>query len=198
MAQWSARQTPTAFALIQVPVGQSIHTNISIILWASSKRPMMREVECLIRLYEVWMGLGVMSVGGRVSMACSKVYWRQAGVRPNTFGGRNDGFENWNSNSIIETAILLLKLRFENWNSDSTIETVILLLKLGFGNWNSDSNIEIAILLLKLGFGNWNSDSNIEIAILSLKLGLTPLGFRTFPIGNGDRIIVRSIRITSS
>ena len=39
---------------------------------------------------EVWVGLGVMSVGGRVPMACSKVVSGPAGVWSNTFGGRNN------------------------------------------------------------------------------------------------------------
>ena len=38
---------------------------------------------------EVWIGLGVMPVGGRVPMVCSKVVSGSAGVWPNTFGGRN-------------------------------------------------------------------------------------------------------------
>ena len=41
-------------------------------------------------MYEVWVGLGVMSVGGRVSMAYGKVFSGPAGVRPNAFGGRNN------------------------------------------------------------------------------------------------------------
>ena len=40
-------------------------------------------------MYELWVGLGVMSVGGRVSMACGKVFSGPAGVEPNAFGGRN-------------------------------------------------------------------------------------------------------------
>ena len=39
---------------------------------------------------EVWVGLGAMSVGGWVLMACSKVVSGPAGVRPNMFGGRNN------------------------------------------------------------------------------------------------------------
>ena len=39
---------------------------------------------------EVWVGLGVMSVGGRVPMVCSKVVSGSAGVQPNTFGGHNN------------------------------------------------------------------------------------------------------------
>ena len=38
----------------------------------------------------MWVGLGVMSVGGRVPMACSKVFSGPAGVRPDTFRGRNN------------------------------------------------------------------------------------------------------------
>ena len=38
----------------------------------------------------MWVGLGVMSVGGRVPMVCSKVVSGPAGVQPNTFGGRNN------------------------------------------------------------------------------------------------------------
>ena len=38
----------------------------------------------------MWVGLGVMSVDGRVPMACSKVVSRPAGVQPNTFGRRNN------------------------------------------------------------------------------------------------------------
>ena len=38
----------------------------------------------------MWVGLGVMSVGGRVSMACSKVVSGPAGVQPNMFGRRNN------------------------------------------------------------------------------------------------------------
>ena len=37
----------------------------------------------------MWVGLRVMSVAGREPMACSKVVSGPAGVRPNTFGGRN-------------------------------------------------------------------------------------------------------------
>ena len=38
----------------------------------------------------MWLGLGVMSVGGWVPMACSKVVSGPAGVQPNTFGRRNN------------------------------------------------------------------------------------------------------------
>ena len=38
----------------------------------------------------MWVGLGVMSVGGWVWIACSKVVSGPAGVRPNTFRGRNN------------------------------------------------------------------------------------------------------------
>ena len=38
----------------------------------------------------MWVGLGVMSVGGWVPMACSKVVSGPAEVWPNTFGGRNN------------------------------------------------------------------------------------------------------------
>ena len=38
----------------------------------------------------MWVGLGVMSVGGRVPMACSKVVSGPVEVQPNTFGGRNN------------------------------------------------------------------------------------------------------------
>ena len=34
-------------------------------------------------MYEVWVGLGVMSVGGPVLIACSKVVSGPAGVQPN-------------------------------------------------------------------------------------------------------------------
>ena len=34
----------------------------------------------------MWVGLGVMSVGGRVPMVCSKVVSGPAGVWPNMFG----------------------------------------------------------------------------------------------------------------
>ena len=35
----------------------------------------------------MWVGLGIMSVGGLVPMACSKVVSGPAGVQPNTFEG---------------------------------------------------------------------------------------------------------------
>ena len=38
----------------------------------------------------MWVGLGVVSVGGRVPMVCSKVVSGPGGVQPNTFGGRNN------------------------------------------------------------------------------------------------------------
>ena len=38
----------------------------------------------------MWVGLGVMSVVGLVPMAYIKVFSGPAGVRPNTFGGRNN------------------------------------------------------------------------------------------------------------
>ena len=38
----------------------------------------------------MWVGLGVMSVGGQVLMACSKVVSEPAGVRSNTFGECNN------------------------------------------------------------------------------------------------------------
>ena len=41
-------------------------------------------------MYEVWEQLGVMSVGGRVSMPCGKVSSGPVGVRPNAFGGRKN------------------------------------------------------------------------------------------------------------
>ena len=64
-------------APVRAPGGQSIYTKIPVILWTSS-------------IYEVWVGLGVISVGGRVSMACGKVFSGPAGVLPNRFGGRNN------------------------------------------------------------------------------------------------------------
>ena len=77
VAQWSGHQTLTANVPVRAPVGQSIYTKILIILWTSS-------------MYEVWVGLGVMSVGGRVSMACGKVFSGPAGVQPSVFGGHNN------------------------------------------------------------------------------------------------------------
>ena len=41
-------------------------------------------------MYEVWVGLKVMSVCGWVSMACGKVFSGPAGVRPDAFGGCNN------------------------------------------------------------------------------------------------------------
>ena len=41
-------------------------------------------------MYEVWVGLGVTSVGRRVLMACGKVFSGPAGVWPNAFGGHNN------------------------------------------------------------------------------------------------------------
>ena len=38
----------------------------------------------------MWVGLGVIPVGGRAPMACSKVVSGPAGVQPNMFGGRNN------------------------------------------------------------------------------------------------------------
>ena len=77
VAQWSVHQILTANAPVRAPGGQNIYKKIPIILWTSS-------------VYEVWVGLRVMSVGGRVSMACGKVFSRPAGVRPNAFEGRNN------------------------------------------------------------------------------------------------------------
>ena len=71
VAQWSEHQTRTANVPVRVPAGQSIYMKIPIILWTSS-------------MYEVWVGLGVMS------MACGKVFSGPAGVRSNAFGGRNN------------------------------------------------------------------------------------------------------------
>ena len=41
-------------------------------------------------MYELWVGLGVMSFGGWVSMVCGKVFSGPAGVQPNALGGRNN------------------------------------------------------------------------------------------------------------
>ena len=41
-------------------------------------------------MYKVWVGLGVMSVGGWVSMAYGKVFSGPAGAWPNVFRGRNN------------------------------------------------------------------------------------------------------------
>ena len=53
MVHMSAWQIPTAEALVGAPEGQSIDTATLILLWTCCKRPMMGEVECSIRLYEV-------------------------------------------------------------------------------------------------------------------------------------------------
>ena len=90
VAQWSAQQNPTAEAPVRPPGRQNTHPPIFPISWTPCWRPMIREVECLIRLYEVWAGLGVLSTGGWVPMAWSKVFSGPAGVRPNMFGGRNN------------------------------------------------------------------------------------------------------------
>ena len=50
---------------------------------------MMGEVEHLIRLNEVWAGVGVISDGALVPKSCIKVISEPAGARPNTFGERN-------------------------------------------------------------------------------------------------------------
>ena len=77
VAQWSAHQTVIAKVPVRSPGGQSIHTKILMVLWTSC-------------IYKVWVALGIMLVGGRVPMACSKVFLGPAGVRPNTFGRRNN------------------------------------------------------------------------------------------------------------
>ena len=41
-------------------------------------------------MYEVWVGLGVMSVGGPVLIACTKVVSGPAGVQSNAFRGCNN------------------------------------------------------------------------------------------------------------
>ena len=77
VAQWSGHQTLIPKAPVRASGGQSIYTKIPIILWNSS-------------MYEVWVGLGVMSVCGRVSVACGKDFSGPAGVWPNAFRGCNN------------------------------------------------------------------------------------------------------------
>ena len=53
--------------------------------------PIMGEVKCLIRLCEVWAGLGMWSAGGWVPTVWSRVLSGTAGgVQPNMFRGRNN------------------------------------------------------------------------------------------------------------